>query len=109
LRHAAALVYVGSVGGTIDTFALTKGQYVKTAQISDANGLEGLHADKAANLYVADQGLGSEGPGVGDIAVYPKGASQPSRFIVPGYNVSDVVPAADPPTTSESRSERRGA
>ncbi|MBV8117846.1 MAG: hypothetical protein JOZ01_07690 [Candidatus Eremiobacteraeota bacterium] len=91
LRGASRLLYVGSVNGTIDTFSLVNGQYQKTAQIADSNGPEGLHTDAAANLYVADQGIGSEGPGVGDIAVYPKGASQPSRFIVPGYNVSDVI------------------
>ena len=91
LRHAAPLLYVGSVGGTIDTFTLVKGQYQKTGQLQDSNGPEGLHTDALANLYVADQGIGTEGPGVGDIAVYPKGASQPSRFIVPGYNVSDVI------------------
>ncbi|MBV8196897.1 MAG: hypothetical protein JO263_02070 [Candidatus Eremiobacteraeota bacterium] len=91
LRHAAALVYVGSIAGTIDTFTLIKGQYQQTGQIQDSNGPEGLHTDTLANLYVADQGIGTEGPGVGDIAVYPKGASQPSRFIVPGYNVSDVI------------------
>lgn len=91
LRHAAPLLYVGSVGGTIDTFTLVKGQYQQTGQLQDSNGPEGLHTDALANLYVADQGIGTEGPGVGDIAVYPRGASQPSRFIVPGYNVSDVI------------------
>jgi len=95
LRHAGAIVYVGSVGGTIDTFSFVKGQYQKVAQIDDSNGPEGLHTDSAANLYVADQGIGTEGPGTGDIAVYPKGASQPSRFIVPGYNVSDVIAVND--------------
>ncbi len=95
LRHAAALIYVGSVAGTIDTFTLVKGQYQETRQMDDSNGPEGLHTDATATLYVADQGVGTEGPGVGDIAVYPKGASQPSRFIVPGYNVSDVLAAKD--------------
>jgi hypothetical protein len=91
---APRLVFVGSsVAGTIDTFELANGKYRSIGQILDANGPEGLHTDGAANLYVADQGLGSEGPGEGDIAVYPKGATQPSRYIVPGYNVADVVPA----------------
>ncbi|MBV9233676.1 MAG: hypothetical protein JO030_06510 [Candidatus Eremiobacteraeota bacterium] len=91
LRHAAAVVYVGSEAGTIDTFTLVRGKYRQTRQIVDSNGPQGLHTDSLANLYVADEGIGTEGPGVGDIAVYPKGASQPSRLIVPGYNVSDVI------------------
>jgi hypothetical protein len=92
LKHAASIVYVGSVGGFIDTFTLVKGQYQKTAQISDYNGPEGIHTDADASMYVADQGLSSYGEPQGDIAIYPKGASYPKREIFPGYNVSDVVP-----------------
>jgi sugar lactone lactonase YvrE len=93
LKHAASMLYIGSVGGFIDTFTLVKGQYEKTAQLVDYNGPEGIHTDADANLYVADQGIGTEGPGVGEILIYPKGSSNPERYIVPGYNVSDVVPA----------------
>lgn len=92
LKHAGSIVYVGSVGGFIDVFTLVKGQYQKTMQISDSNGPEGIHTDSAANMYVADQGLSSYGEPEGDIAIYPKGATYPKREIVPGYNVSDVLP-----------------
>ena len=96
LKHAGSIVYVGSVGGFIDIFTLVKGQYQKTAQISDTNGPEGIHTDSAANMYVADEGLSSYGEAQGDIAIYPKGASYPKREIAPGYNVSDVVPVGVP-------------
>jgi hypothetical protein len=92
LKHAGSIVYVGSVGGFIDVFTLVKGQYQKTAQISDDNGPEGIHTDSAGNMYVADEGLSSYGEPSGDIAIYAKGAKYPEREIAPGYNVSDVIP-----------------
>ena len=57
LRHAAALVYVGSIAGTIDTFTLIKGQYQQTGQIQDSNGPEGLHTDTLANMKGARSAL----------------------------------------------------
>ncbi len=94
--QAKSLLFVGNSNiGRIYVFALVKGQYELQRQIEDSNGPEGLHTDAAGNLYVADQGLGTEGPGVGDIAVYAPGAASPSRLIVPGYNIADVVPSAN--------------
>jgi hypothetical protein len=88
------LLFVGNSNiGVIDVFVSVGGSYQLQRQIQDPNGPEGLHTDAAGNLYVADQGIGSESPGVGDIAVYAPGAASPSRLIIPGYNISDVVPS----------------
>jgi hypothetical protein len=91
---AKSLLFVGNSNiGIIDVFVSVDGKYQLQRQIEDPNGPEGLHTDASGNLYVADQGIGTEGPGVGDIAVYAPGAASPSRLIVPGYNIADVVPA----------------
>jgi hypothetical protein len=89
-----SLLFVGNSNiGIIDVFVLVHGRYQLQRQIQDPNGPEGLHTDAAGNLYVADQGIGTEAPGVGDIAVYAPGTASPSRLIVPGYNIADVVPS----------------
>jgi hypothetical protein len=88
------LLFVGdSNNGTIDVFTVHNAKYTLEYQIHDDNGPEGLHTDTAGNLYVADQGIGSESPGVGDIDVYAPGSAGPYRTIFPGYNISDVVSA----------------
>ncbi|HEY1429953.1 MAG TPA: hypothetical protein VGF18_10290 [Candidatus Tumulicola sp.] len=71
---------------------MTNGTYTLKYRKQDSNGPEGLPVDARGNLYVADQGIGTESSGIGDIAVYVPNDASPTRFIVPGYNVSDVVP-----------------
>jgi hypothetical protein len=88
------LLFVGdSNDGTIDVFTVRNAKYTLEYQIHDDNGPEGLHTDTAGNLYVADQGIGTESPGVGDIDVYAPGSASPFREIFPGYNISDVLAA----------------
>jgi hypothetical protein len=95
-RAAKPLLFVGSSGaGTIDVFSVRNNKYSLEYQIQDDNGPEGLHTDAAGNLYVADEGIGTEGPGAGDIDVYAPGSESPFRQIFPGYNVSDVVAATN--------------
>ncbi len=94
-KTAKELLYVGSISGTIDIFAVTRGGYQLIGRIVDLNGPEGLHTDSQGSLYVADQGAPQERSGDGDIAVYPKGAKLPSTVIAAGFNVSDAVLGSD--------------
>jgi hypothetical protein len=86
VKTAKALLYVGAaVAGTIDIFTVNGSQYVLSGQIVDENAPAGIKTDAAGNLYVADLGVKSEGPAPGDIAVYPKGSTNPIRTILPTY------------------------
>jgi hypothetical protein len=87
------LLYVGNSNtGIIYVFSVKNGTYTLKYRKQDSNGPEGLHVDARGNLYVADQGIGTESSGIGDIAVYGPNDASPIRLIFPGYNVSDVVP-----------------
>lgn len=90
-KNAKEMLYVSGISGYIDIFAFSHGAFQLVGQIADNNGPDGLHVDPQGNLYVADEGIGSEGPGAGDILVFPKGSTAPSREIVAGYNVSDAL------------------
>lgn len=93
-RTAKALLYVAdptgspSYSGVIDIFALHGLKYKLVGQISDDNNPQGMTTDAAGNLYVTDIGVATEGVAVGTIKVFPKGAIQYSRLIVP----ADWVP-----------------
>ena len=101
-KKAKALLYVGdptgspSYGGVIDIISLHGSQYSLVGQIEDDNSPEGMTTDAAGNLYVADLGVATEGPAVGDIKVYPKGSTVYSRYIVPGkWAPYDIAVGAD--------------
>jgi sugar lactone lactonase YvrE len=93
-KSAKALLYVAdptgdpSYQGVIDVFAINGLKYKLVGQISDDNNPQGMTTDADGKLYVTDIGVATEGPSVGDIKIFPKGAIHYSRIIVP----ADWVP-----------------
>ncbi len=93
-KRAKELLYVAdptgspSFSGHIDIFEMHGVTSSYVGSILDTEDPNGMTTDAAGNLYVTDLGVATEGPGIGDIKVYPKGSTSYSRLIVP----ADWVP-----------------
>ena len=93
VKSAQKLLYVaGGSPPTVDIFTASGGQYTLAGQLTGFFDPQGIRTDDAGNLYVVDDFVPQEGPVGGQVDVFPKGATQPSRVINPyPWNPFDVA------------------
>ena len=83
-KSATDLLYVADgAQATVDIFSVAGSQITLVGQIANLNAPEGMTTDAAGNLYVVNDFVPSEGPTGGELLVFPKGQTQPSRTINP--------------------------
>ncbi|MBV9647291.1 MAG: hypothetical protein JO043_07505 [Candidatus Eremiobacteraeota bacterium] len=94
-RSAKDLLYVASGGAqTVDVFSVSGSQITLVGQIMNFNDPQGMATDAQGNLYVVDDYIPQEGPAAGQLDVFPKGATSPSR-IIPTYPLTPFDVAVD--------------